>query len=130
MHTVEDAKHIPIARLQSKFGPQIGASIWRVATGNDQTPVDSESYTPKEYHHIHTFVHPTVDKAVLKRELQLGIAHICYRMRAFNCRADRWELYVRFRSPQWEGVPSHSQRLALLSATLQSCAKPGANWIQ
>ncbi len=105
VHTIRDAFDRGKGPFQSLFGPHLGQLMWEAATGRDTSPILESESLPKEYHHLHTLPSPIRDIDKLKAEFMRSVSTVCRRLRQDAVASSKWELYLRFDDPQWEGVP-------------------------
>ncbi len=78
--------------------------LWDVVAGKDCAKVlDDQDAPPKELGYMHTFSDWTTDPHRIEGELAKAIQQVCYRMRGYGRRAERFYVYLRFQDAQWRG---------------------------
>ena len=105
INTIGDAVKRGKVPFQSIFGPHLGWVLWEAVTGRERSPLRLHDPVPREFHHIHTLQQSTGEAEALKGELMLSINQVCRRLRFHQLAARKWEVYLRFESVCWEGVP-------------------------
>ena len=104
LHRIGDAVTRGKGPFQSLFGPHLGQLMWEASVGSEMSPILETEPPPEAYHHIHTLARSTNCSEQLRAEFVRSVFEVCQRMRRRGVRTRRWEIYLRFESPQWEGV--------------------------
>jgi DNA polymerase-4 len=107
LKTIGDAVQRGGRVFQELFGAYFGKLLYEVATGQDRakvlTPSDSAA-DPEQLNYMHTFSDQTKDIDRVRGEIMKGISQLCYRMRGYGLKADRYYCYLRVQDRKWSGI--------------------------
>ncbi len=105
LSNIQDAVDQGPGAFQKLFGAYFGRMLWETATGRDCAMVrDPENHVPKEVGYMHTFSDWTDEPDRVQGEMTKAVRQLCYRMRGYCRRAERYHGYIRFQDNTWTGV--------------------------
>jgi DNA polymerase-4 len=105
IRTIEDAIHRGKGAFQNLFGDYFGKMLYETATGHDRAMVMSHiEHIPREVAYMHTFSDWTTSIDEVSGEITKAVRQLCYRMRGYGRRADKFTGYIRFQDETWKGV--------------------------
>lgn len=105
METISDAVERGPGAFQKLFGAYFGRMLWETATGKDCARVlDNSNHVPREVTYMHTFSDWSVNLQRIRGEIARAVRQICYRLRGYNRKAEKFGGYIRFQDVDWEGV--------------------------
>lgn len=91
--------------FQDLFGTYFGKMLWRTVAGKDRAKVDDDTdYVPERISYGHTFTTWTADPWQVAGEFAKAIKQVCYRLRGYGKKADKFFGTVRFQGPKKNGV--------------------------
>jgi len=103
--TIQDAVNAGPGGFQKLFGAYFGRMLWETATGKDCAMVrDPENHVPQEVGYMHTFSDWTDEPERVQGEMAKAVRQLCYRMRGYARRAERFHGYIRFQDETWTGA--------------------------
>ena len=106
VETIRDALKWGPGVFQKLFGAYLGQMLFETACGRDCAKVtDRTGHIPQEITYMHTFSDWTVESWRLRGEIAKAVAQLCYRMRGYNRKAQKYGGYIRFQDNTWEGIP-------------------------
>ncbi|NGP87584.1 Y-family DNA polymerase [Fodinibius halophilus] len=90
--------------FQKLFGQYFGKMLWRTAAGKDRAIVSDDSeYVPERVSYGHTFSTWTNDPWQVAAEFAKATKQVCYRLRGYGKKSDKFFGNVRFQGPQKDG---------------------------
>lgn len=86
------------------FGNYFGKMLWETAAGRDRAIVsDDTDYVPQRVGYGHTFSTWTDDPWKVAAEFSKATKQVCYRLRGYGKKSDRFFGTVRFQGPEKDG---------------------------
>ncbi len=114
IYTIKDAVDGGYSAFQKLFGKYFGKMLWVTAVGKDKAMVADESdYMPERVSYGHTFSTWTVDEWKVAGEFAKAIKQVCYRLRGYGKKSDKFFGSVRFQSEDREGFSFTFRALGL-----------------
>ncbi len=107
IHTISDAMKRGYYPFQQLFGEYFGKLIYEMAAGKDRAKVlvpEDVAPPPEQLNYMHTFSDWTKDTNRVEAEIMKGVAQLCYRMRGYGLKADRYYCYLRVQDQKWSGI--------------------------
>ncbi|WP_171032913.1 Y-family DNA polymerase [Fodinibius saliphilus] len=102
--TIGDAVDKGYPLFQKLFGQYFGKMLWRTAAGKDRAIVSDDSeYVPERVSYGHTFSTWTDDPWKVAGEFAKATKQVCYRLRGYGKKSDKFFGNVRFQGPQKDG---------------------------
>jgi len=90
--------------FQKLFGQYFGKMLWETVAGQDRAKVsDDTEYVPERVSYGHTFSTWTEDPWKVAGEFAKAVKQVCYRLRGYGKKADKFFGHVRFQGPEKEG---------------------------
>jgi len=90
--------------FQKLFGTYFGKMLWQTVAGKDRAKVaDDTDYVPERVSYGHTFTTWTEDPWQVAGEFAKAVKQVCYRLRGYGKKADKFFGTVRFQGPEKEG---------------------------
>jgi len=90
--------------FQKQFGDYFGKIVYEMIAGKDRARVLSEEPPPPELlNYMHTFSDWTDNPDCVAGEIMKGVNQLCYRMRGYQVRSDKYFCYLRVQSQKWTG---------------------------
>src|SRR5699024_1939702 len=115
--------------FQKLFGRYFGKILWMTAVGKDQAVVrDETDYVPKRVSYGHTFSTWTRDPWQVAGEFAKAAKQVCYRLRGYGKKADKFFGHVGFQSPDKKGFSFSFRAPGLTNLddyVLRACLKKG-----
>ena len=91
--------------FQKEFGTYFGKIMYEMIAGKDRAKVlVPKVVIPEQLNYMHTFSHQTSDADKAESELLKGVAQLCYRMRGYNVRSERYYAYLRIQDAGHKGM--------------------------
>ncbi len=91
--------------FQKEFGAYFGKLVYEMIAGKDRAKVLVPGVTvPEQLNYMHTFSDKTKDADKVESEILKGIAQLCYRMRGYNVRSERYYAYLRIQDAGHKGM--------------------------
>ncbi|HEX6981327.1 MAG TPA: DNA polymerase IV [Balneolaceae bacterium] len=104
IYTIKDAIDKGYPAFQKLFGAHFGKMLWMTVAGKDQAVVMDESdYIPERVGYGHTFSTWTGDPWEVAGEFAKATKQVCYRLRGYGKKSDKFFGKVRFQSVKKEG---------------------------
>lgn len=104
LRTIKDAIEEGYPKFQKIFGDYFGRMLWMTVTGKDQAIVmDQTEYVPERVGYGHTFSTWTDDPWKVAGEFAKAAKQVCYRLRGYGKKADKFVGNVRFQGVEKEG---------------------------
>ncbi|MFP4673716.1 MAG: hypothetical protein ACLFO5_03900 [Opitutales bacterium] len=105
LNTISDAVARGSGPFEKLFGACFGKMLFDTVTGRDYARVlDEPAPTPREVSYMHTFSDWSRDYDRVLGELALAVRQLCYRMRGYGRKAEKFHGYIRFQDDSWQGV--------------------------
>ncbi len=105
VETIRDAVERGPGVFQKLFGAYFGKILFETTCGKDCAKVmDTSEHIPREITYMHTFSDWTVEIPRLRGEIAKAVRQLCYRMRGYNRKAEKYGGYIRFQDNTWEGI--------------------------
>lgn len=90
--------------FQDLFGKYFGKMLWETVAGKDRAVVsDDTDYVPERVSYGHTFSTWTTDPWQVAGEFAKATKQVCYRLRGYGKKSDKFFGTVRFQGPEKEG---------------------------
>lgn len=104
LKTIADGIERGYQLFQEQFGEYFGKIVYEMIAGKDRAKVLSEGSPPPELlNYMHTFSDWTKDPDRVEGEIMKGVQQLCYRMRGYQVKADKYFCYLRVQSQEWSG---------------------------
>ncbi|MDX1637522.1 MAG: DNA polymerase IV [Balneolaceae bacterium] len=104
LYTIKDGIDRGYPVFQRIFGDYFGKILWMTVAGKDQAIVmDQTEYVPERVSYGHTFSTWTDDPWKVAAEFAKATKQVCYRLRGYGKKADKFFGNVRFQGPEKEG---------------------------
>ncbi len=105
VETICDALKRGPGVFQKLFGAYFGKMLFETACGKDCAKVtDRTDHVPREITYMHTFSNWTVENWRLRGEIAKAVRQLCYRMRGYDRKAEKYGGYIRIQDTTWEGI--------------------------
>lgn len=105
IETIADAFARGPAPFRELFGAMQGELFHEIITGRDRARIlDHENHVPDEVSYMHTFSDWSVEHDRIRSEIVRAVRKVCYRLRAYRRKAQRWGCYIRYQNTRWDGV--------------------------
>jgi len=125
IYTIREAIERGYPLFQSLFGKYFGKLLWETAAGKDRATVsDDTEYIPERVSYGHTFSTWTGDPWRVAGEFAKATKQVCYRLRGYGKKSDKFFGNVRFQSVDKEGFSFTFRAPGLTNLdeyVLQSC---------
>ncbi len=125
LYTIRDGIERGYPVFQRLFGQYFGKILWMTVAGKDQAVVmDQSDYVPERVSYGHTFSTWTTDPWKVAGELAKGVRQVCYRLRGYGKKSDKFFGNVRFQGSGREGFSFTFRAPGLTNLdgyVLQSC---------
>lgn len=90
--------------FQRLFGDYFGKMLWKTVAGQDRAVVsDDTDYVPERVSYGHTFSTWTDDPWKVAGEFAKATKQVCYRLRGYGKKSDKFFGTVRYQGPQKDG---------------------------
>jgi DNA polymerase-4 len=90
--------------FQKLFGKYFGKMLWETAAGKDRAVVsDDTEYIPERVSYGHTFSTWTRDPWKVAAEFAKATKQVCYRLRGYGKKSDKFFGTVRYQGPEKDG---------------------------
>ncbi len=90
--------------FQKLFGQYFGKMLWMTVAGKDRAIVsDDTEYVPERVSYGHTFSTWTRDPWKVAGEFAKATKQVCYRLRGYGKKADRFFAHVRYQGQEKDG---------------------------
>jgi DNA polymerase-4 len=104
--TIGDGVKCGYPIFQRLFGDYFGKMLWETLAGKDRAMVlDKPNHVPKQVGYGHTFSDWTTDPEKVRGEIAKALSQICYRLRAYDRRAQKYGGFIKFQDSRWKGIP-------------------------
>jgi len=102
--TIRDAVERGYPLFQDLFGEYFGRILWETAAGKDRAMImENADYVPKRVAYGHTFSTWTDDPWQVAGEFAKAVRQVCYRLRGYGKKADKFFGFVRFQDADHRG---------------------------
>ncbi|SMO78796.1 DNA polymerase Y family protein [Fodinibius sediminis] len=102
--TIADGLERGYPLFQKQFGEYFGKIVYEMIAGKDRARVLTEESPPPELlNYMHTFSDWTKNPDKVEGEIMKGIQQLCYRMRGYGVKADKYFCYLRVQDQKWSG---------------------------
>ena len=104
IHTIGEAIERGYPLFQKLFGKYFGKMLWETVAGKDRAIVsDDTEYIPERVSYGHTFSTWTDDPWKVAGEFAKATKQVCYRLRGYGKKSDKFFGNVRFQGAEKEG---------------------------
>lgn len=107
LKTIGEAVRRGARVFQNLFGQYFGKLLYQMVAGKDRakvlTPEDAVS-NPKQLNYKHTFSDYTDDIDRVRGELNKAVSQLCYRMRGYDVKADKYYCFLQVQDRQHPGI--------------------------
>lgn len=104
IYTIKDGIEKGYPAFQKIFGDYFGKILWMTVAGKDQAIVmDQTEYVPERVSYGHTFSTWTDDPWKVAAEFAKATKQVCYRLRGYGKKSDKFFGTVRFQGTKKEG---------------------------
>ncbi|MDR8390272.1 DNA polymerase IV [Aliifodinibius sp. S!AR15-10] len=104
LRTIKDAIEGGYPKFQKIFGDYFGKMLWMTAAGKDKAIVmDETEYVPERVGYGHTFSTWTDDPWKVAGEFAKAAKQVCYRLRGYGKKSDKFVGTVGFQGAKKEG---------------------------
>jgi len=104
IHTIGEAIERGYPLFQQLFGQYFGKILWKTVAGKDRAVVsDDTDYVPERVGYGHTFSTWTDDPWKVAGELAKATQQVCYRLRGYGKKADKYFGNIRFQGAGKDG---------------------------
>ncbi|MFH5883821.1 Y-family DNA polymerase [Halalkalibaculum sp. DA3122] len=104
LYTIKDGIDNGYPAFQKIFGDYFGKILWMTVAGKDQAVVmDQTEYVPRRVGYGHTFSTWTDDPWRVAGEFAKAAKQVCYRLRGYGKKSDKFMGTVRFQGTEKEG---------------------------
>jgi len=104
LYTIKDGIERGYPAFQKIFGQYFGKILWMTVAGKDQAVVmDQSDYVPERVSYGHTFSTWTHDPWKVAGEFAKATKQVCYRLRGYGKKSDKFFGNVRYQGPEKEG---------------------------
>lgn len=105
LETIKDGINRGYVIFQREFGAYFGKLMYEMIAGKDRAKVlTPEIVVPEQLNYMHTFSDQTRDADKTESEILKGVAQLCYRMRGYNVRSERYYAYLRIQDAGHKGM--------------------------